>query len=77
MVACELHDCTVVSLWQFNTSAGAAVTVNDALHVAVPHPKEEVVVNVTVFVPPHLSGAPVLLFVSVPFAPLANANHVA
>jgi len=52
MVACEVHDETVVSDWQFNTTAGAFVTVKVALHVTGGW-QELVTVNVTVL-PPHM-----------------------
>jgi len=55
------------------TRAGAGVTVKVASQVTLPHPDVEAEVNVTVFDPPQISGAPVLLFVSVPLVALAVA----
>ena len=57
------------------TTAGGAVMVKVASQVAVPQPVVEVEVKVTVFEPPHLSGAPVLLFERVPLVALAVPSH--
>ena len=69
----------MVDAGQLSTTAGAAVTVKDALHVlSTSH--ELVTVKVTVFVPPHASGAPVLVLVNVALHPplvLTVASHVA
>jgi hypothetical protein len=62
---------------QVKTTAGAAVTVKVAEHVLFGS-QELVTVNVTVFVPPHAGGAPVLLFEMVALHPpvnVADANH--
>jgi hypothetical protein len=61
------------------TTAGAAVTVKVAEHVTG-LAQELVTVNVTVFVPPQASGAPLLSFVKVVLQPpllLAVPNQVA
>jgi hypothetical protein len=63
----------VLLLGQINDTAGAAVTVKLAVQVEVP--QLLLAVKVTVFVPPHLSGAPVLLLDTVPFDELAVFNH--
>ena len=64
---------------QVNTTAGAVVTVKEALHVLVGS-HELVTVNVTVFVPPQNGGAPVLLLYndgSHPPLVLTVASHAA
>ena len=80
IVACELHDCTVVSTWQFNTNAGAAVTVNDELAVTFPS-QLLVAVHVTVTEPPHAegtdAGASFVTFKLHPPLDVTPDNHVA
>jgi hypothetical protein len=63
---------------QLNTTAGAAVTVKVAMHVAAT-PHDDVAVNVTDATPPHAGGAPLLLLVRLALQPPvkdAVANQV-
>ena len=73
----EVHATRLTAVGAVVTRAGAAVTVNVALQVALPHPRVLVEVKVTIFAPPQIAGAPVLLFERVPLLALAEANHVA
>ena len=64
---------------QVNRTAGAVVTVKEALHVLFGS-HELLTVNVTVFVPPQNDGAPVLLFDNDELHPpvvLTVASHAA
>ena len=74
-----LHCPTVVFKAQLSVTAGAEVTVKVALHVTGGW-HELVTVHVTVLLPPHDNGAPVLLLLNEePQPPLVvtPANHAA
>jgi hypothetical protein len=63
---------------QVKTTTGAAVTVKLRVQVST-IPQVDITVNVTEVVPPHASGAPVLLFIKVALQPpvtVAVASHV-
>ncbi len=75
MAAASVQEPRLTSVGAVVTSAGTGVTVKIALQVTKPQPVVEVDVNITVFEPPQISGAPVLLFESTPFVALAVLNH--
>lgn len=80
MAACVWQEASVFGVGQFRTTGGAAVTVKLALQVVVKGVQVLVTVNVTVEVPPHLSGVPGLLLESTPLHPpekLADESQVA
>jgi Flp pilus assembly protein TadG len=80
MAACVWQAGSVRFVAQVNMTAGAAVTVNVAEQVVVNGAQELVYVQVTVVLPPHANGAPVLLLVNTALHPPVNVvvvNHVA
>jgi hypothetical protein len=79
MAAWVWHSASVTLAGHVKVTAGAAVTVNVAVHVLGPS-QELVTVNVTVAVPPQAGGAPLLLFEMAALHPplkVAVANHAA
>ena len=77
--ACVEQAGTVTSVPQLNTTAGAVGTVKVAMHVFWDS-QLLVTVQVTVFDPPHASGAPVLLLLIVALHPpvkVADASQLA
>jgi hypothetical protein len=78
--ACVWQDADVVFVGHDKTTVGGALTVNVAWQDVVRGAQLLVYVKVTVVLPPHADGAPVLLLVRAPLhppLPLAVDNHVA